>query len=83
MNNNNMNNTKKTKYAIIGTGNGGQTMAGYLALLGFEVKIYGSSQININIINTQKNIELSDYINGTGKITFASTNIQEVIKEAN
>jgi len=70
-----------TRYAIIGAGNGGQTIAGYLGFLGYEVKIYGGNQKNINKINEKKYIELNGYVNGFGKISLASTNIEEVIKD--
>jgi len=36
------------KYAVIGAGNGGQSMAGHLALMGYEVSLYDIDSKKIN-----------------------------------
>ncbi len=38
---------KQIKFSVIGAGNGGIAMAGYLSLLGYEVNLYNRSLNNI------------------------------------
>ena len=69
------------KYAIIGAGNGGQSMAGHLALMGYEVRLYDIDSEKINIIKGKGGVELkgSEVPNGFGKISTITTNIKEAI----
>ncbi|GAA0737556.1 NAD/NADP octopine/nopaline dehydrogenase family protein [Clostridium oceanicum] len=72
--------TKKTlNWAIIGAGNGGQSMAGHLGIMGHPVKIYDVSQKTVDAINEKGGIEVDGAIEGFGKVKMASTNIKEVI----
>lgn len=71
----------KTKWAIIGAGNGGHAVAGYLGYLGYEVNIYDTFEKTINVIKEQGGIEIDGITKGFGKIKIASTNIEEVIKD--
>ncbi len=71
----------KTKWAVIGAGNGGHAVAGYLGYLGYEVNIYDSFDKTINIIKKQGGIEIDGIVKGFGKIKVASTSIEEVIKD--
>lgn len=70
-----------TKYAIIGAGNGGQSMAGYLALMGYDVRLYDIDSKKINIIKEKGGVELKgiEVPNGFGKISIVTTNIKEAI----
>ncbi len=69
-------------WAIIGAGNGGQTMAGHLAIMGVPVKIFDVYEKTVNAINENKGIELEGKINGFGKIIEATTEIDKVVKNA-
>ncbi len=75
-------NVKKAKYAVIGAGHGGMAVAGYLALNGFEVKIYNRSEERLWGIKSRKGISLEGEVVGFGKLALASTDIKEVIEDA-
>lgn len=70
------------KYAILGAGNGGQAIAGYLSYLGYEVRLYDSFENVIDMINIKGGIELEGQTVGFGKLALASTDIEKVIKGA-
>ncbi len=69
-------------WAIIGGGNGGQTMAGHLGLLGEKVRLYKRSQEGVDSINKSKEIILHHAIEGVGKIEFATTSIKDAMEGA-
>ena len=69
-------------WAIIGGGNGGQTMAGHLGILGEKVRLYKRSSSGVNIINKTKEIILHHAIEGVGRIEFATTSIAEAMDGA-
>ena len=73
--------TKKT-WAILGGGNGGQTMAGHLALLGQNVRLYDVAQQTVDELNRTKEITLHHAVEGTGKIEFATTDIAKAMDGA-
>ncbi len=68
--------------AVIGAGNGGQAIAGYLSSLGYRVKIYDRNQDTVRTLNDKKKIILKGALNVEGTFDFASTDLAEVIKEA-
>ena len=70
------------KIAVIGAGNGGQAMAAYLAMAGDEVRIFDYFEEPINAINEKGYIELVGAVEGIGKITLASNDIESVMKDA-
>lgn len=69
-------------WAIIGGGNGGQTMAGHLGILGERVRLYKRSQKGVDKINETKEIILHHAIEGVGKIEFATTKVAKAIDGA-
>ncbi len=68
------------KWAIVGGGNGGQSMAGHLGVLGKSVKLFDVMQKTVDAINELGGVEVSGAVNGFGTVELASTNIEEVIK---
>ena len=68
--------------AIIGAGNGGQAFAGYLSLLGREVKIFDVVQATVDRLNELGGVTLegNSKITGFGKIQLASTDISKVME---
>lgn len=72
---------RKTKWAVIGAGNGGQALAGHLGLLGYEVNIYDAFEDTINVIKKQGGIHIGGIEEGFGRITKASSDIGEVISD--
>lgn len=73
------------KYAILGAGNGGLSMAGDLVLKGFEVVgLYDKFSKPINDVLGKGGIELvGPVVEGFAKITNATTSVEEAIKDAN
>ena len=63
------------KIAVIGAGNGGQAIAGYLALVGHEVSLYDRDDEKVSVLNTIGGIELIGKIQGFGKINCITTDI--------
>ena len=51
-------NKKKTRYTVIGAGNGGKAMAAHLAIMGFEVTLYNRTSENIAAIQARGGITL-------------------------
>ena len=72
----------KRTWAIIGGGNGGQTMAGHLGLLGEKVRLYKRSQKGVDKINKTKQIILHHAVDGIGPIEFATTDIEMAMEGA-
>jgi len=71
------------KCAVIGAGNGGQSMAGHLALMGIDVRIYDIDEEKINQIKNKGGIELTGKISGFGKLSTVTTVMEEAISGAN
>ncbi|ABV33466.1 MULTISPECIES: NAD/NADP-dependent octopine/nopaline dehydrogenase family protein [Pseudothermotoga] len=68
------------KICVIGAGNGGQALAAYLALKGFDVALYNRSAWRIAPIIKNKRIKVEGEINAVATISFATTNLSEAIK---
>lgn len=78
-----MNGKSSTKFAVIGAGSTGQTMAAHLALMGFHVSLYNRHEDRIkNIISRNNSIELEGRLRGTGRLDVVTTNIREAIQDA-
>ncbi len=76
---------EKTRYTVIGAGNGGKAMAAHLALLGFSVALYNRTPEHIDVIQKRGGIELKSYEGGPqgfGKLTLITSNIAEAIEHA-
>jgi len=69
-------------WAIIGGGNGGQAMAGHLAILGEKVRLYDVVQKTVDELNAKGEISVHHAIEGTGKIEFATTDIAKAMDGA-
>jgi opine dehydrogenase len=67
------------KFAVLGAGNGGQALAGYLAWLGYEVRLYDAFQEVISAINDLGGIQLEGEFPCFGRLAFASTDIARVL----
>ncbi len=71
---------KNRSYAIIGAGNGGLAMAGYLSLIGYRVNLYNRTYENILPLIKNPEIKLTGEIEGRGKLNLATDNIEEAIR---
>ena len=70
------------KIAVIGAGNGGQAISGYLAMQGYEVALYDIVVDKINELKRLGGVKLEGCINGFGQIGCITTNISEAVKDA-
>ncbi|HOB15655.1 MAG TPA: NAD/NADP octopine/nopaline dehydrogenase family protein [Defluviitoga sp.] len=69
------------KITVVGAGNGGQALAGYLAMKGFDVSLFNRSRRRIYpIIQTRKIKIEGPAVEGEYKISFATTKIDEAMK---
>ena len=70
------------KVAVIGAGNGGQAIAGYLAMQNYEVALYDIVEEKINELKTLGGIRLEGRIEGFGKLGCITTDIAEAVRDA-
>ena len=75
-------NSKKPVWAIIGGGNGGQSMAGHLSLMGFPVRFYDIIPETVRTIRNQGGIQVGGVVKGFGKIELATQKIAEAVDHA-
>ncbi len=68
-------------YAIIGAGNGGVAMAGYLALIGYSVNLYNRTLENIVPLIENPRIQITGEVNGEGRLNLVTDDIQLAIKD--
>ena len=71
------------KIAIIGAGNGGQAIAGYLSMIGHHTSLYDIDIERINSLQQKGGIILDGKLKGFGKIDCITTNIEKAISGAN
>ncbi len=69
-------------YAVIGAGNGGLAMAGYLAIIGYKVNLYNRTLENILPLVKMPKIKLSGETEGEGKLNIVTNNIEKAINGA-
>lgn len=73
------------KFAVLGAGHGGKTMAAHLGLMGFTVNLYNHKdvekdyEIDLGEIRARGGIQLDGVIEGFGRLNIVSSNIKEVI----
>lgn len=70
------------KITLIGAGNGGQAIAGYLGMNGYDVCLYDIDKTKIKDLSTLGGINLRGKINGFGKVSCFTTNIEVAIRNA-
>ena len=76
---------KKTRYTVIGAGNGGRAMAAHLALLGFPVTLYNRTPEHVAAIKTRGGIELDGpegCPHGFGQLKLVTSDVGEALEEA-
>lgn len=70
------------KIAVIGAGNGGQTFAGYLSMVGYETSLYDIDVEKMDALKKLGGIQMEGRIQGFGKIGCITTDIAEAVKGA-
>ena len=73
----------KQTWAIIGGGNGGQAIAGHLAFMGENVRIFDVVQSTVNDLNAKGSIDIHHAVEGGGPIEFATTDMGKCMEGAN
>lgn len=73
---------ERFRWAVIGGGNGGQSLSGHLALMGFPVRLYDIFPETIEAINTQGGIQVDGTVEGFGKLELATTHLAEALDGA-
>lgn len=68
------------KITVIGAGNGGQSISGFLATQGHEVALYDIDKSKIDELRKIGGIELVGKLQGFGKLACITTNIEEAMK---
>ncbi|MBF8983832.1 NAD/NADP octopine/nopaline dehydrogenase family protein [Lutibacter sp. B2] len=76
-----MNQNKNLKWTIIGGGNGGQSVAGHLGIMGFTVRLYDIIPETIDKLNEQGGVFVEGAVNGFGKIEFATNDIEKALAD--
>ena len=71
--------SRKITWAIVGGGNGGQSMAGHLAIMGFPVRFYDINPETVQAINERGGIKVDGVVEGFGKLVFATCDIGRAI----
>lgn len=71
-----------TKFAVIGAGNAGFALAGHMGLKGFQVNLYEDEKFAKNLDEVKKNggIYLKGLINGFGKLSKITSDMEEAVK---
>ena len=70
------------KIAVIGAGNGGQTMAGHLSMMGYEVCLYDIDVEKMDVLKKSGGIQLEGCLHGYGKVGCITTDIEEAVTGA-
>lgn len=76
-----MRSTMNVRYAVIGAGNGGMAMAGYLALRGFSVNLYNRTREKLESLIDNPVITLSGSVEGKGVLNMVTDRIGEAIQD--
>lgn len=70
----------KLRFSVLGAGNGGQSMAAYLTLKGYDVKLYERYKDVLNPLIEKGSIELRGVsINGISKISLMTTDLATAV----
>lgn len=73
---------KRFTWTIIGGGNGGQSLAGHLGLMGFAVRIYDIFPATIAAIQDQAGITVDGAVEGFGPVELATTHLDQAVAGA-
>ena len=73
---------KNMNWTVLGGGNGGQTTAAHLGMMGFDVVLYDIFEETTQVIEDQGGIHLEDALVGFGKVSCATTNIKKALQDA-
>jgi len=72
---------EKPKFCVVGAGNGGLAMAGHLAIMKFDVRLFNRSEDRLKAIKFEGGIDVTGEVNGFGKIEVATSDPEEAVKD--
>lgn len=72
----------KRTWAVIGGGNGGQSAAGQLGMMGFPVRIYDIFPESVEAIQKKGGIEVTGALEGFGPVECATTDMKKAVDGA-
>lgn len=67
------------RIAVIGAGNGGQAISGYLAMEGHEVALYDRDEYRICNLREKGGINLTGKLSGFGRLSCCTNSIEEAV----
>jgi opine dehydrogenase len=67
------------RFSVIGAGNGGQCIAGYLSLLGHSVKIQDKDPQVVRLLQERKSIKLEGKVTGESRPDFITSDVHEAV----
>lgn len=67
------------KYAVLGAGNGGQAISGWLAMQGHEVRLYEIVEEKVDRLSKIGQIRLQGAVEGIGKLAGVSHNLRATV----
>ncbi|MDQ7793653.1 MAG: NAD/NADP octopine/nopaline dehydrogenase family protein [bacterium] len=70
------------RFAVLGAGNGGQALAGYLAWRGFPVRLYNRSADKLEGIRDRGGVELEGRFGGFGRLEAVTSDLGEALQGA-
>jgi len=73
----------KTKFAVIGAGNGGHAFSAHLALLGFQVSLYDIEAKKVKDLKITGKIQVNGAVQGEATIHLITNHIGEAIRDVN
>jgi opine dehydrogenase len=75
--------TRRTniRYAVIGAGNGGLAMAGYLAKRGYSVNLYNRSSGKLEVLTRNPRITLCGAVKGVGHLNLVTCDIHKAVAD--
>lgn len=76
------NENRKNIWAVIGGGNGGQSAAAHLAVMGYPVRIYDVLPETISAIDKQGGIHVDGAVTGFGPVEKATLKMEEAVEGA-
>lgn len=70
------------KASVLGTGNGGQAIAGWLAMQGHKVSLYGRNEKVVEELNVHECIRLTGAISGEGYLAEVTSDLHKSVFDA-
>lgn len=72
----------RIKYAVVGAGHGGLSMAGHLGIMGYAVNLYNRTDENLEAVRWHGGIKVDGQVRGFGPIAKATSDMAEAISDA-